>query len=94
MNNQVIPGKRIITYQRVLNLGNYESKRLELSEFVDADEDIETATSRVMEFVEEKIREDSHRKIQDEISEAVARLMELKKQISEYESLQASPDNF
>ncbi len=40
------------------------------------------------------IPEDSHKKIQDEISEALARLTQLKKQIGEYESLTSTPDNF
>ncbi|WP_088243952.1 hypothetical protein [Calothrix rhizosoleniae] len=82
-NNQVNSDERIITYQRVLNLGNYESKRLEISEYLDADEDIEIATSRLMELVERKIREDSQRKIEEEIRAAMARLTELKKQIDE-----------
>ncbi len=47
MKNTLIADKRIVTYQRVLNLGNYESKRLEISEYLDADEDIEIATSRL-----------------------------------------------
>ena len=83
MKNTLVTDKRIVTYQRVLNLGNYESKRLEISECIDADEDIEIATSRLMELVERKIREDSQRKIEEEIRAAMARLTELKKQIDE-----------
>ncbi|BBD69678.1 hypothetical protein NIES4072_29870 [Nostoc commune NIES-4072] len=76
-----------ITYQRVLNLGNYESKRLELSEEVFEGDDAEESISRVMEMVERKIREDTSTKIEDGIRQLRVELRELKK---EYETVKSS----
>lgn len=76
-----------ITYQRVLNLGNYESKRLELSEEVFEGDVPEESISRVMEMVERKIREDTYTKIEEEIRQAKKELRELKK---EYEAVKSS----
>ena len=85
---------KTISYQRVINLGSYENKRLEMTAELSEVDDALVIASKLMEFVEAKIREDSHRKIQDEITEAVARLTQLKKQIGEYESLTSTPDTF
>jgi small-conductance mechanosensitive channel len=38
---------KTITYQRVKNLGNYESERLELSVELDDDEDVDKAISKL-----------------------------------------------
>ena len=76
-----------ITYQRVLNLGNYESKRLELSEEVFEGDDVEESISRVMEMVERKIREDASTKIEQEIRQLQKELRELRK---EYEAVKSS----
>ncbi len=76
-----------ITYQRVLNLGNYESKRLELSEEVFEGDDAEESISRVMEMVERKIREDASTKIEEEIRQLRTQLRDLKK---EYEAVKSS----
>lgn len=46
-----------ISYHRVINLGNYESKRLELFAEVQEGEDPETAISSLAELVERKARE-------------------------------------
>jgi vacuolar-type H+-ATPase subunit I/STV1 len=48
---------KTISYKRVLNLGNYENKHLELFGEVLEGEDDEEAISRLMEKVERKIRE-------------------------------------
>ncbi|MHC5821354.1 MAG: hypothetical protein ACYT04_37145 [Nostoc sp.] len=78
---------KTITYQRVLNLGNYESKRLELSEEVFEGDDAEESISRVMEMVERKIREDTSTKIDEEIRQQRKDLRDLKK---EYEAVKSS----
>ena len=59
---------KTITYQRVLNLGNYESKRLELSAEVLEGDDPDEKISRLMEKVERKIREDAAIEINKEMS--------------------------
>ncbi|MDZ7970303.1 MAG: hypothetical protein RM368_36145 [Nostoc sp. DedSLP03] len=46
-----------ISYHRVINLGNYESKRLELFAEVQEGEDPEAAISSLAELVERKARE-------------------------------------
>lgn len=76
-----------ITYQRVINLGNYESKRLELTAEVLEGEGEEEAISRLMEMVERKVREDTFTKIEEEIGQARKELRELKK---EYKAVKSS----
>lgn len=76
-----------ITYQRVLNLGNYESKRLELSEEVFEGEDPEESISRLMEMVERKIREDAATKFEQEIRQLKKELRQLQ---TEYEAVKSS----
>jgi hypothetical protein len=73
-----------ITYQRVINLGNYESKRLELTAEVLEGEDEEEAITRLTEIVERKVREDNFTKLEEEIRQLRKELTELKK---EYETL-------
>ncbi|MCC5627928.1 hypothetical protein [Nostoc sphaeroides] len=73
----IIMAIKNITYQRVLNLGNYESKRLELSEEVFEGDDVEESISRVMEMVERKIREDAAIKFEQEIRQRKKELREL-----------------
>lgn len=46
-----------ISYQRVVNLGSYESKRLELFAEIEEGEDEEVAISALMEKVERKVSE-------------------------------------
>ncbi|MEH2415397.1 hypothetical protein [Nostoc sp.] len=79
-----------ITYQRVLNLGNYESKRLELTEEVFEGDDEEESISRVMEMVERKIREDAATKFEQEIRQLKKELRELQ---TEYDMLKTSLEN-
>ena len=76
-----------ITYHRVINLGNYESKRLDLTAEVLEGEGEEEAISRLMEMVERKVREDAHSSIESEIRELKKKLRELKK---EYETVKSS----
>ena len=76
-----------ITYQRVLNLGNYESKRLELSAEVLEGEGEEEAISRLMEMVERKVREDAHSLVEEEFRYLKRALRELKE---EYETVKSS----
>ena len=79
-----------ITYQRVLNLGNYESKRLELSAEVLEGDDVEESISRVMEMVERKIREDASTKIEEEIRQLKKERRELQ---TEYDMLKNQKEN-
>ncbi|WP_414579613.1 hypothetical protein [Anabaena sp. CCY 9402-a] len=58
---------KTITYQRVLNLGNYESKRLEMTAEIYEGDDLEFETTFLMEMVERKIREDATKKVEEEI---------------------------
>ncbi|MEH2445802.1 MAG: hypothetical protein V7K18_08460 [Nostoc sp.] len=79
-----------ITYQRVINLGNYESKRLELSAEVLEGDDPNEEASRLMEMVDRKIREDVSTKIEEEIRQLRKELRELQKQ---YETVKSSLEN-
>lgn len=77
---------KTITYQRVLNLGNYESKRLEMSAEIHETDNIEAETSHLMEMVESKIREDVTKEIESKIRELKNKLRELKNEYSTLES--------
>ncbi|MEH1807548.1 hypothetical protein [Nostoc sp.] len=79
-----------ITYQRVINLGNYESKRLELSAEVLEGDDAEEEIARVMEMVERKIREDAAIKFEQEIRQLKKILRELQ---TEYDMLNNQKEN-
>lgn len=73
---------KTITYKRILNLGNYESKHLELAYELDEFEEPEAEISRLMEVVERKIREDQAQPIREEID---ALLQELRAVKAEYQ---------
>jgi predicted RNase H-like nuclease (RuvC/YqgF family) len=79
-----------ITYQRVLNLGNYESKRLELFAEVLEGEDEQEAISRLMEMVERKVREDAAIKFEQEIRQLKKELRELQ---TEYDMVKNQKEN-
>lgn len=72
---------KTFTYQRVLNLGNYESKRLEMSADIRQDEDADEQISLLMQKVERKIREEAHLLIELEIDQAHKELRELKSEL-------------
>lgn len=76
---------RTIGYQRVLNLGNYESKRLELSAELDGGENVEEAISVLAEQVERKIREHAQSKVEAEIEQLNKQLRQMKKELQEIE---------
>lgn len=93
---------KTITYKRIYNLGNYESKHLEECDEVFEGEDIEEAISRLMERVERKIREPAHREFEEQIRQLKEELRGLKEQISEakaelstlsQKAEEADPDN-
>ena len=46
---------KTITYQRVKNLGNYESERLELSVELDKDDDVESAIALLKSKVKQAL---------------------------------------
>lgn len=74
---------KTITYQRVLNLGNYESKRLEMTAEIEAHlEFAEDECTVLMEFVERKIREDAALKIALEIDAARTKLRGIQREIA------------
>ncbi|MEH2371506.1 hypothetical protein [Nostoc sp.] len=78
-----------ITYQRVLNLGDYNSARLEKTAQADEHEDQEVATQNLIESVERQIHEKAiHNKIDQEIRN---RKKELASLITEYAVLK---DNY
>ncbi len=93
MKEQIITNNRVITYKRILNLGNYEAKHLEVSEIFDADDDLEEGISRLMELVERKIREELEEGIKAEIKDAKKSLKELKKQIAECKRELPAPED-
>ncbi|BAY89646.1 MULTISPECIES: hypothetical protein [unclassified Tolypothrix] len=74
---------KTISYQRVLNLGNYESKRLEMFAELHPDDDIDSETSALMETVERKIRENAAKQYEAEISSLKQQLHELKQEIKQ-----------
>lgn len=50
---------KTITYQRVKNLGNYESERLELSVELNEDDDVDDAIA-LLKFKVEKVLEENN----------------------------------
>lgn len=48
---------KTISCERVINLGNYESRRLQLGAEISPGEDVEAAITSLMEVVERKARE-------------------------------------
>jgi protein subunit release factor A len=84
---------KTISYQRVLNLGNYESKQLELFAEVFETDDVEESISRLAEMVERKIREDASQKIEQEIRQLRQELRELQKQVTAVKSPVSEIDN-
>lgn len=50
---------KTITYQRVKNLGNYESERLELSVELNEDEDVDEAIALLKSKVEKVLEENN-----------------------------------
>ncbi len=74
-----------ITYQRVLNLGDYNSCRLEKTALADEFEDQEIATANLIESVERQIHENAiHKQIDQEVRDRREKLTALK---AEYAAL-------
>ena len=74
-----------ITYQRVLNLGDYNSARLEKTALADEFEDQEIATQNLIESVERQIHENAiHKQIDQEVRDRKEKLAVLK---AEYAAL-------
>jgi hypothetical protein len=59
---------KTIAYKRILNIGNYESKHLEITYELGEGEEPGLQISTVMEMVERKIREDQAIPIVEEIA--------------------------
>jgi predicted Zn-dependent peptidase len=87
-----------ISYHRVINLGNYESKRLELFAEIQEGEDPEAAISSLAELVERKAKESFElifdikelKRERKELSQEVERLKTEKDKLS---GVEADPDN-
>ncbi|MEH1790583.1 MAG: hypothetical protein V7L23_34730 [Nostoc sp.] len=73
---------KTVAYQRVLNLGNYESKRLEMSAGLEPEDDINIATRDLIEIVEEKIREHIEYQVVSRIKLLETRANNLRQEIS------------
>ncbi|WP_138504043.1 hypothetical protein [Nostoc sp. PA-18-2419] len=76
---------KTISYKRVLNLGSYENKHLEISCEVFEGEDDEETVSLLMEKVERKIRESQEKGIVTQIQTLEMRVSHLKERITYYE---------
>lgn len=73
---------KTISYQRVLNLGNFESKRLEMSAGLEPEDDIHIATRDLIELVEEKIHAHIESEILSRINKLETTANNLRQQIS------------
>jgi hypothetical protein len=81
-----------ITYQRVFNLGNYETKRLELTAELSELDDVEAKIGCLTELVERKIRQDSYKQLEEEIGRLQEELRELKQRATVTPSQEEDPD--
>ncbi|MEH2270101.1 MAG: hypothetical protein V7K68_16945 [Nostoc sp.] len=87
-----------ISYHRVINLGNYESKRLELFAEVQEGEDPETAISSLAELVERKARESFElifdiKELKRERRELSKEVEQLKAEKDKLTGVKPEPDN-
>ncbi|MDZ8023569.1 MAG: hypothetical protein RMX97_02570 [Nostoc sp. DedQUE11] len=76
---------KTITFKRVLNIGNFENKHLELSAQLGDGENDEEAISLLMEKVERKLREPREKEIVNQIQTLEQRANSLRERISYYE---------
>jgi hypothetical protein len=74
---------KTIAYKRVLNIGNYENKHLEITYELGEGEEPGLQISTVMEMVERKIREDQAIPIVEEIAALRRELRQLKTEYRE-----------
>ena len=74
---------KTIAYRRILNIGNYESKHLEITYELGEGEEPGLQISTVMEMVERKIREDQAIPIVEEIAALRHELRQLKTEYRE-----------
>jgi hypothetical protein len=74
---------KTIAYKRILNMGNYESKHLEITYELGEGEEPGLQISTVMEMVERKIREDQAISIVEEIADLRHGLRQLKTEYRE-----------
>ncbi|MDZ8083420.1 MAG: hypothetical protein RMX35_30690 [Nostoc sp. DcaGUA01] len=76
---------KTITFKRVLNIGNFENKHLELSAQLGDGENDEEAISLLMEKVERKLREPREKEIVTQIQALESRSNHLRERISYFE---------
>lgn len=89
---------KTISYKRVINLGNYETKHLELFAEVEESEDIETAISSLAELVERRARENFEltfdiRELKDQRRELSKEVEQLKAEKDKLTRVEADPDD-
>lgn len=91
---------KTINYERVLNLGNYENKKLALFAEVLEGEDPEEAISRLAETVERKIRESVSNeyqrqmlKLEAEKERLAAQVANLKVELKQLGKIKDEPEN-
>jgi uncharacterized coiled-coil DUF342 family protein len=89
---------KTISYKRVINLGNYENKHLELSGEVEDGEDVESAISYLAELVEQKARENFElifdtRELKKQRAELSKEVEQLKAEKDKLTGVEADPDN-
>ncbi|MBH8576972.1 hypothetical protein I8752_29115 [Nostocaceae cyanobacterium CENA369] len=77
---------KTINYERVLNLGNYENKKMALFAELTEGDDVEESISRVMETVERKIREEAHQQAAEELRQIKQKLSQVKLEYESYKS--------
>ena len=70
------------TYYRILNLGNYENKRLERFREIKEHEDPTTVTRQLMLEVEQLIREDVEKEIVQHIENLKAQEREFRQEVT------------
>lgn len=89
---------KTISYKRVINLGNYENKHLELFAEVEESEDVETAISSLAELVERKARENFElifdvRELKNQRRELSKEVEKLKAEKDKLTGVKADPDD-
>ncbi|MDZ8108972.1 MAG: hypothetical protein RM338_25570 [Nostoc sp. DedQUE12a] len=89
---------KTISCERVINTGNYESRRLHLGAEISEDEDVETAITSLMELVERKAREKydlilDSKDLRDEIKRLKLEVQELQAQKDKLTGQEADPND-
>lgn len=89
---------KTISCERVINLGNYESRRLQLGAEISPGEDVETAITSLVELVERKSREKydliiDSKELRQEVRQLQQQLAELKAEKDKLTGQEPDPDD-